>query len=190
MVVAGVDDDGYNGVITPQARQEGLQTAVNVAAAALRGNSYESISSLLTIQLTISSSQLLTLSSHAPSITLISSVASLIPAPTRSLTVPPNPPLVLFQSFSVERPKITFTHILPATVAGNFHASAVDGGSPRELDPNTHGMKPEELAKRTVDVIDRGAKVVFMPALYRYVHLVYWIWPTFIERKARDKYSS
>ncbi|KAF8988092.1 hypothetical protein BDQ17DRAFT_1374374 [Cyathus striatus] len=169
MAVACVDDDGHNGVVAPQATQEGLQTTVNVAEAALRGNFIGPLVSA------VSFIPLLTLSSRAPSITLISSVASLIPAPTRSLYCSTkSASLVLFQSLSIEHPKIAFTHILPAT--------------PTELDPNTHGMKPEEVARRTVDAIDRAPRRVYAYSI-RFAHLVYWIWPAFIERKARDKYN-
>jgi short-subunit dehydrogenase len=185
MAIAGVDDDGHNGaVLTPQATHDGIQTTVNVATAALRGNYIGPLVSA------VSFIPLLTKSSTAPSIALISSVASLIPAPTRSLYgSTKSASLLLYQSLSIEHPKITFTHILPATVAGNFRASAVDGGSPREADPNTHGMKPEEVAKRTVDAVDSGAKAVFMPAYFRFAHWLYWIWPAFVEKKARKKYN-
>jgi hypothetical protein len=50
---------------------------------------------------------------------------------------------MLYRSLSIEHPDISFSFVLPSTVEGDFRASAVDGGSVRETDPNKHGLKRE-----------------------------------------------
>ncbi|RXW12678.1 hypothetical protein EST38_g13176 [Candolleomyces aberdarensis] len=133
---------------------------------------------------------LLSSTSDSPSILLINSVASLIPAPTRTLYASTkSASLVLYQALSIEHPQITFTHVLPATVEGNFRASAVDQGPVREEDPNKSGLKREEVAKRCIEAVDKREKHVFMPSFMRVAHLLYWLWPSFIEGKARKKYN-
>lgn len=78
----------------------------------------------------------------------MSSVAAVIPAPTRTLyAASKSSSLILFKALSIEHPQIRFTTVLPATVSpfpiiparlnhthlnnkieGDFRASAVDGG--------------------------------------------------------------
>jgi short-subunit dehydrogenase len=96
---------------------------------------------------------------------------------------------VLYQALSIEHPNITFTSFMPATVEGDFRASAVDSGPVRELDPNAHGLKREDVARRCIDAVDDGEKAVFMPAHMRFGHLLYWVWPAFVERAAKRKYN-
>lgn len=55
--------------------------------------------------------------SSSPAVLLISTVAAVIPAPTRTLYAASKAAsLVLFQALSIEQPKVTFTAVLPATV--------------------------------------------------------------------------
>ena len=129
--------------------------------------------------------------SKSPSILLVNSLASLIPAPTRTLYASTKAAsLVLYQALSIEHPKIAFTVCMPSTVEGDFRASAVDVGPVRERDPNKHGLKRELVARRCIDAIDKGEKTVFMPVIMRFAHLLYWIWPSFVESEARKKYHS
>lgn len=89
----------------------------------------------------------------------------------------------------MENPSISFSYILPSTVEGSFRASAVDGGTVVEADPNIHGLKREVVAERCVKAVDREEGTVFVPAVMRAAVLLYWIWPSVIQRSARKKYN-
>lgn len=78
---------------------------------------------------------------------------------------------------------------MPSTVEGDFRASAVDGGEVREQDPNKHGLKRGDVARRCIQAVDGGEGTVFMPGIMRLGHLLYWIWPSFVEWRAREKYN-
>ncbi|KAL0569946.1 hypothetical protein V5O48_012012 [Marasmius crinis-equi] len=65
------------------------------------------------------------------SILQLSSLAAVIPAPTRSLYASTKrAALLLFQSPAIEHSKIRCSFVLPSTVKGGFRGSAVDGSSP------------------------------------------------------------
>ncbi|KAF6758806.1 hypothetical protein DFP72DRAFT_161077 [Ephemerocybe angulata] len=183
LAVAGAGCKGTS--LTPMhTTTEGIQKVSDVATAAITGNYTGPLIAAVTFIPLLSST------SKAPSIVLISSAASVIPAPTRTLYASTKAAsLVLYQALSIEHPQIAFTHIMPATVEGDFRASAVDSGPVREMDPNKHGLKREYVAQRCIRAVDRGEKTVFMPAVMRFAHLLYWIWPAFIEKKARVKYN-
>lgn len=130
--------------------------------------------------------------SPSPSILLVSSVAAIIPAPTRALYAATKASsLLLFQSLAIEHPQIAFTFVLPATIEGNFRASAVDSGPVREADPNKHGLKIDYVAERCIDVVDRAVtgNVVLPTFPYALAHRLYLLWPSFIEKQARKKYN-
>lgn len=134
---------------------------------------------------------MLTRTSPSPSILLISSVAAIIPAPTRALYCSTKAAsLLLYQSLAIEHPGIAFTYFLPGTIEGNFRASAVDSGPVRESDPNKHGLKTEYVATRCIDAVDRrltGSIIVpWIP--YKLAHHLYYLWPSVIERGAAKKY--
>ena len=78
---------------------------------------------------------------------------------------------------------------MPYTVEGNFGASAVDGGNVREADPNKHGLKIVDVARRSIEQVDFGEKVVFMPSWGRQAHWIYWLCPSLMERFASRKYN-
>lgn len=184
-----------------QTTKEGIQRIADVSAAAIRGNYTGPLVAAATFVRGPYSSRntsshdalqipLLINSSNSPSILLVSSLASVIPAPTRSLYASSkSASLVLYQSLSIEHPQISFTFVLPSTVEGDFRASAVDSGPVRETDPDKHGLKREDVGRRCIAAIDAGEKVVFMPFTMRYGHLLYWIWPRLIERLAMKKYN-
>lgn len=135
---------------------------------------------------------MLTRTSPSPSILLVSSVAALLPAPTRALYASTKASsLLLYQALAIEHRDIAFTFILPATIEGNFRASAVDSGPVREADPNKHGLKTEYVAARCVDAVDRGVRgSVFLPYIPFGLALhLYYIWPSFVERGAAKKYN-
>lgn len=127
--------------------------------------------------------------SISPSVLLISSLGATIPAPTRAIYGSSKAAAYLFyQALSIENPSVNFSHVLPSTIEGNFRASAVDGGLVREADPNQSGLKREAVAKRCIRAIDAREKIVFVPAFFRFAQLLSWIWPSYLERKAAQKY--
>jgi hypothetical protein len=45
------------------------------------------------------------------------------------------------------------------------------------------------VASRCIMAIDAQEKTVFMPGTMRYGHLLYWLWPSLVERFAMKKYN-
>jgi len=181
MAVAGLEEDTH---AVEDASRDGMQHAVDIASAALKANYFGPLVSAISLI------PLLQNTSPAPSILLVSSLAAVIPPPTRTLYASTKAAsLTLYQALAVEHPQIAFSFVLPATVEGDFRASAVDGGRVREADPNTTGLKRTDVARRCISAIDYGEKQVFMPASMRFGQLLYWIWPTFVEKKAAEKYN-
>ncbi|PPR06550.1 hypothetical protein CVT26_000728 [Gymnopilus dilepis] len=195
MAVAGVEVK--RGETMQEASQEGIQRAAEIAGAAVQGNyigplvAAVSFVRIFTPSFVIPTEiPLLSNTSKAPSIVLINSLASVIPAPTRTLYASTKAAsLLLYQALSIEHPNITFTCVMPSTIEGDFRASAVDSGLVREKDPNKHGLKRDDVARRCIRAADYGEKAVFMPATMRFGHLLYWIWPSFVERRAMKKYN-
>ncbi|KAJ7691349.1 hypothetical protein B0H17DRAFT_935163 [Mycena rosella] len=163
---------------------DGIQHVVDVAALATRGNYVGPLVTAVTFI------PLLQTSSPHPSILLVNSLAAVIPAPTRTIYASTKAAsLLLYQALAIEHPVIAFTHVLPSTVEGDFRASAVDGGKAREADPNKTGLKRGAVARRCISAIERGEKNVFMPWTMGPGHLLYWIWPAFVEWRASAKYK-
>ncbi|KAG6895828.1 hypothetical protein C0992_012230 [Termitomyces sp. T32_za158] len=163
MDVAGVEANSCGTSFTPShASIDGIKRAVNISAAAARGNYTGPLVAAVTfIPLLISSSP-------SPSILLVSSLGAVIPPPTRTLYASTKAAsLVLYQALSIEHPSIAFTCVLPATVEGDFRASAVDAGRVREVDPNKHGLKRVDVARRCIEAVDAGERTVFMPSTMR-----------------------
>ncbi|KAJ7063983.1 hypothetical protein C8F01DRAFT_984365 [Mycena amicta] len=164
---------------------EGIQHVVDIAELATRGNFVGPLIAAVTFI------PLLEESSPHPSILLVNSLASAIPAPTRALYASTKAAsLHLYQALAIEHPRIAFTHFLPSTVEGDFRASAVDGGASnvREADPNKHGLKRTAVASRCIRAIEHGEKNVFMPWAMGSSHFIYWLWPSFVEWRASVKY--
>ncbi|KII86262.1 hypothetical protein PLICRDRAFT_177834 [Plicaturopsis crispa FD-325 SS-3] len=190
MAVAGVLTDGRT-FMPSEASSSGIQKTVDVALAATTGNYIGPLVSAVTFIPLLSST------STSPAVLLVSSLASVIPAPTRALYgSTKSAALVLYQALSIEHPAIAFSHVLPSTVEGAFRASAVDGGDAKiwEDDPNTHGLKREYVARRCIRAVDWAEKNVFVGGgpggiVYRLGHFLYWVWPSYIEGKARRKYN-
>ncbi|KAF4566522.1 hypothetical protein EYR36_011953 [Pleurotus pulmonarius] len=180
MTVAGVGDADADA----DATSEGITHAVETAKKAMNGNYFGPLAAAVAFI------PLLTRTSPSPSILLVSSLAAVIPAPSRTLYASTKAAsLVLYQALSIEHPSIRFSAILPYTVEGDFRASAVDAGPVREADPSKHGLKREVVARRCVQAIDAGEKAVFLPAFYRAGLFLYWVFPAFVEWRARKKYG-
>ena len=135
---------------------------------------------------------MLTRTSRSPSIVLVSSLAALVPAPTRGLYAATKASsLLLYQALSIEHPGIDFTFMIPATIEGDFRASAVDGGPVREADPNKKGLKIDYVAMRCIAAVDDKTRGNIVLPWYPYAlgHYLYYLWPSMIEKAARKKYN-
>ncbi|CAE7096349.1 unnamed protein product [Rhizoctonia solani] len=162
--------------------QGGVGRAVSVAIKAIEGNFMGPLVSVTTMI------PLLESSSKKPAIALISSLAAVVPAPTRAIYCSTKSAgLLLFQSLAIEHPRIKFSNIIPATIEGDFRASAVDGGDVREVLKGALGR--EEVARAIVRAVDTEQRTVWMPSTMRFAPFLYWIWPSFVEKKARKKYD-
>jgi len=184
--VAGFSRDKDGIFIAGTPTKSSIQRAKDVASKAVSGNY---IGPLL---IAVTFIPMLELTSKKPAVLLISSAASVLPAPTRSLYCSTKGAgLLLYQSLSIEHPKIQFSSILPSTVEGDFRASAVDAvvGANAVHEPVKGALKPTYVAERCIKAIDYGVKVEFLPGYYRLGHFLYWIVPGFVEGRARAKYN-
>lgn len=135
---------------------------------------------------------MLTRTSTAPAILLVSSLAALVPAPTRALYAATKASsLLLYQALAIEHRDIAFAFILPGTIEGDFRASAVDSGPVREADPNKHGLKINYVAAKCIEAVDRGVRGnVMMPWIpYFFAPSLYCLFPSLVERLAARKYN-
>jgi len=178
--VAGVHRSG--GLFIPQeADAAGLSCLREVVLAAATGNY---IGPILAAAAFV---PLLSLSSKRPAIAVTSSLAAVIPAPTRSLyTSTKAASLMFFRSLAIEHPDITFSYILPATVQGDFRRSAVDGGPPRET---SNGVAPEVVASVCIKALDFGQRLVYVPFYWSIVPWLHGLVPRLVEMGASAKYQ-
>ena len=193
---------GVEGPSVTQPTVEGVQKVEDVAMAAIKGNYLGPLLSVVTMvclrslldlaplrQMFVPQIPFMRSTSISPSVLLMSSIGATIPAPTRAIYGSSKAAAYLFyQALSIENPSVNFSLVLPSTIEGNFRASAVDGGPVRETDPNQGGLKREAVAKRCIRAIDAREKIVFVPAFFRFAQLLSWIWPSYLERKAAQKY--
>ncbi|KAG8954735.1 hypothetical protein FRC04_011168 [Tulasnella sp. 424] len=93
-------------------------------------------------------------------------------------------------SLAIEHPKIRFSHVLPATIEGDFRKGAVDGPGAEES-PNSakKALKVDYVAEACIDAVDKAVKTTFMPWHYRWAHLLYWLAPSWVEAGASRKYN-
>ncbi|KAI0435625.1 short-chain dehydrogenase [Xylaria telfairii] len=165
----------------------GVQCAAEIAGQAAQGNFLGPLIAAMTFIPTLKRT------SASPAILLVSSVAAIVPAPTRALYAATKAAsLLLFQSLAIEHPEIAFTCVLPATIEGNFRSSAVDADPSEKIDEtNKRGLKLEYVAGRCAEAVDQGLRgsivIPWMP--YAIAHHLYYIWPSFIEKQARKKYN-
>lgn len=180
-------------------KQGGVERAKSVALKAIEGNYIGPLVSATTM-VCVSSSfltiahcwtnqiPLLESTSKKPAIALISSLAAVVPAPTRGIYCSTKAAgLLLFQSLAIEHPRIAFTNIIPATIEGDFRASAVDGGEVREVLKGALGK--EVVARAIIQGVDTDQRSVWMPGKMRAAPFLYWLWPSFVEQQARKKYN-
>jgi len=174
---------GVEGPSITQPDLEGVRRVEDAALAAIKGNYLGPLLSVVTMI------PFMRNTSASPSVLLISSLGAVIPAPTRAIYGSSKAAsYILYQALSIENPSINFSYVLPSTVEGNFRASAVDGGPVREVNPAQVGIKREVVAERCIRAIDTREKIVFVPSFYRFAPFLLWIWPSYVERKAAQKY--
>ncbi|KAI0485561.1 short-chain dehydrogenase [Xylaria cf. heliscus] len=165
----------------------GVQFAAKIADRAVQGNFFGPLIAVVTFI------PMLKRTSASPAILLVSSVAAIVPAPTRALYAATKAAsLLLFQSLAIEHPEIAFCQLLPATIEGNFRSSAVDADLGRKTDEaNKKGLKLEYVASRCAEAVDQGSRgnIVIPWIPYAIAHHLYYIWPSFIEKQARKKYN-
>ncbi|TFY71659.1 hypothetical protein EVG20_g1349 [Dentipellis fragilis] len=152
----------------------GIQKAADIATSAMQANYIGPLVSAVTMIPLLERSSV-------PAILLISSLAAVIPAPTRAVYGSTKAAsFVLFQALAIEHPHIIFSSVLPYTVEGDFRASAVDAGPVREADPNKHGLKREDVAARPNTLPSEHTSPVdfdgIVPAESE-KPLRYWCWP-------------
>ncbi|KAF8744116.1 Enoyl-(Acyl carrier protein) reductase, partial [Rhizoctonia solani] len=164
--------------------QGGVGRAVTVAVKAIEGNYVGPLVSATTMVRI----PFLESTSKKPAIALISSLAAVVPASTRAIYCSTKSAgLLLFQSLAIEHPRIKFSNIIPATIEGDFRASAVDGGDVREVLKGALGR--EQVAQAIIHAVDTEQRNVWMPRTMRFAPFLYWIWPSFVEKKAMKKYN-
>ncbi|KAI9061850.1 NAD-P-binding protein [Trametes sanguinea] len=180
----GTSDRGFS---PPHADRIGIVHLVDIANKALQPNYLGPLIAAVTFI------PLLTATSTAPSIMLLSTLAAVIPAPTLALyCASKSASLLLYQALAMEHPAVAFTCVLPSTVRGQaFFAAAVDGGSirPGAADPDEYGLTPEAVAERAVEAVDGGDKLVLIPGRAYVAHALYWIAPSVVARFARKRYN-
>lgn len=154
--VAGVDPK--QAASSPYATLEGIQTALQATSTIHHINVASTAAALATFI------PLLQLTSPAPSIVLLSSVAALVPPPTRSLYAASKAAqLHLFQAVRIEsqaqaqssagkRKDVKFLAIAPATIRTAFRLSAVDG----TVDSSTSAKDSSWDAKGSSDILEPG----------------------------------
>ncbi|KAK8068984.1 hypothetical protein PG994_005600 [Apiospora phragmitis] len=163
------------------ASADSIRRVVEITGRATQGNLVGPLVAALTFR-----------TSSYPAILLVSSLAAMVGAPTRALYGSTKASsLLLFQSLAVEHPRIAFTFLLPATIEGNFRASAVDAGPVREADPNKTGLKIDYVANRCIAAVDQQTTGnIFIPFFPNFLApLIYTLWPGFVEKAARKKYN-
>ncbi|KAI1201834.1 short-chain dehydrogenase [Nemania serpens] len=165
----------------------GVERAAGIVGRAAQGNFFGPLITAMTFV------PMMKRTSASPAILLVSSIAAVVPAPTRALYAATKAAaLLFFQSLAIEHPEIAFTCVLPATIEGNFRSSAVDvDPSQRADEANKKGLKLEYVARRCADAVDQGSRgnVVIPWFPYAIAHHLYYIWPSFIEEQARKKYD-
>ncbi|CDO69970.1 hypothetical protein BN946_scf184836.g44 [Trametes cinnabarina] len=184
--LAGVESSS-DGTSLHRVENAGIEHVVEIANRALGPNYLGPLIAAVTFI------PLLTSTSASPSIMLMSTLAAVIPAPTASLyCASKSASLLLYQTLAIENPAVAFTCILPSTVRGQaFFDAAIDGGSlrPGAADPNQFGSTPEDVAKRSIEAVDRGEKLVLIPGRAYIARALYWIAPALVERFARKRYN-
>lgn len=123
-------------------------------------------------------------------LTLVSSIAGVFAAPTRSLYSATKSALNGFaDSIRIEwkRHGISVTNILPGSVKTELRQRALDGSMGTE--PLIKGISPLETARQIVKATDARERQRFIPRFYGWVLLIKFIFPDLIDFFAARKYN-
>ncbi|TFY54112.1 hypothetical protein EVJ58_g9049 [Rhodofomes roseus] len=203
MEVAGLERDGRS--FTPsQATAEGLKHTVDVARKAVNVNYLGPLVSAVALVCHSAASH--AQETHRTPPSSLSSRTPRNPPPSSS-----SPPLAALRPRAHTYPlwlhQSRLPHALPVPLHRAPHRRlhlrrppppsaaasarpAVDGGPVREANPDTHGLKLEDVAARCVRAVDDGEKFVWMPYVFgRFGQLGYWLVPRLVERLAGRKYN-
>ncbi|TFL06349.1 hypothetical protein BDV98DRAFT_559259 [Pterulicium gracile] len=162
----------------------GIEQALKTSQAAITGNYSGPLIAAVTFI------PLLEQTSRAPALLQVSSLASVIPAPTRTLYGSTKAAsFLLYKALGIEHPSVRVSCVLPSTVEGDFRASAVDGGPVREADPGKTGLLKGDVAERCILAVDQRERTVFIPWKMKLAMGLWWLWPAFVDSKAAKKYQ-
>lgn len=192
--LAGVEPKTASTSASPNATLEGIQNTLEVASKIHHVNVASTAAVLSTFI------PLLQLTSPSPSIVLLSSMAALVPPPTRALYAASKAAqLQLFQAVAIEsqaqsgispqRKAINFLAIAPGTIRTAFRLSALDTklGTDDDKSPvvdsswdkgsknkgSSDILEPEQVAFASIKAADRmESGIKTMPAKYKFVPFV------------------
>ncbi|KZV95627.1 NAD(P)-binding protein [Exidia glandulosa HHB12029] len=183
LAVAGVEHNTRTNVFEPaQVTLDGLQRAQHIAERAVAGNYIGILLSLVALIPVLSQT------SRRPAVLLVSSLAAVIPAPTRTLYASTKAAsLLLFQALAIEHPQVKFTTCMPSTIEGNFRASAVDSGPVRET--LEKALKKDTVARACIHGVDAEKPSVWLPRTHWLGPIIRSILPNMIDSMARRKYN-
>ncbi|KAJ1951220.1 hypothetical protein FBU59_000292 [Linderina macrospora] len=126
-------------------------------------------------------------------VVVVSSMAGLIAAPTRSLySASKHAVTGFFNAFrmEVERHGVSVTVAFPGTVDTELRKSAVDAGGRDEVAGSTTGkLSPEACAEQIIDASIHRRKTLILPFKYWVSTLLYAFAPDLVDRLAKDKYG-
>ncbi|ORX72367.1 NAD(P)-binding protein [Linderina pennispora] len=126
-------------------------------------------------------------------VVVVSSMAGLIAAPTRSLySASKHAVTGFFNAFrmEVERHGVSVTLVFPGTVDTELRKSAVDAGGRAEVAGSTKGKLSAQVCAE--QIIEAGAlrrKTLITPFKYWISTVLYAFAPDLVERLAKDKYG-
>ncbi|PVV04980.1 hypothetical protein BB560_000506 [Smittium megazygosporum] len=136
------------------------------------------------------------------SISVVSSMGGLLPAPTRSLYCASKAAVILYFGslrLELERLGVSVSIICPGTVNTNLRNSAVDlppssttstTSSPSTIPGSTTGKaSPEYSAKVIIDAATSNKPLVLFPFKYKVAYTLYPFFSGFIDKMAKKKYG-
>ncbi|KAI8916808.1 hypothetical protein BC831DRAFT_486759 [Entophlyctis helioformis] len=133
-----------------------------------------------------------TLKASKAQILVISSAASVIAAPTRSIYSASKHALTgFFRALRIELAPsgVTVCIALPGTVDTELRRSAVDGTGSASKYSGSSGIPANVCASIIIAGSDRGDHQIYMPWFYYYVHVLSVIVPSVIDGFAAKKYN-
>jgi short-subunit dehydrogenase len=122
-------------------------------------------------------------------ITVISSVAGVIAAPTRTLySATKHAVNGFFRALRMELKSqgVDVCIVMPGSVQTDLRKSAIDGTSTNQ----TKGMSAEECSSKIIDAMERREREVYLPSVYQLGAILVNIFPKLIDFLAERKYRN